>query len=231
MAQGLSASLSRTAEGVVVSVPETEVERALASLSAYDRESRGRIIDRVEPMAIESWVGGAAMGLLLLLFYSIAVQWLPRLPWYPRGAADAGRIMQGEIWRTLTALTLHGDFAHVLSNAVAAAIFLSVVSSQLGLGFGGILVLLASAAGNTLLTRRCMTRPMSRWVHRRRSLPRSVCSLPSASPGVAAASQAAGGLGSRWARCLRYSACSGPVDSGLTFWRTSWVFRLARRLG
>ena len=48
----------------------------------------------------------------------------------------------------MTALTLHADVAHVLSNGIAAALFLSAVSSIVGAGLGGALVLLAGAGGN-----------------------------------------------------------------------------------
>ena len=90
----------------------------------------------------------SSIGLMLGLFYSITVQWLPALSWFARGAADAERILQGELWRTVTALTLHADVAHVLSNAIAAGLFLSAVNGMLGAGIGGALVLLAGAGGN-----------------------------------------------------------------------------------
>ena len=148
LAQGLSPTLRRTPDGVVLSVSEAERDRALASLSAYDRENSQNLAARVEPIESGSWVAAAAVGLMLLLFYSITVQWLPTLSWFARGAADAERILHGELWRTVTALTLHADVAHVLSNAVAAAIFLSAVFSLVGMGLGGALVLLAGAGGN-----------------------------------------------------------------------------------
>jgi membrane associated rhomboid family serine protease len=148
LAQGLSPSLRRTPDGVVLSVPEAELERALASLSAYDRENPRKLAVPVEPVELGSLVAGTAIGLILLLFYSITVQWLPALSWLDRGGADAERIIRGELWRTVTALTLHADIAHVLSNAVAAAIFLSALFNLVGVGLGGALVLLAGAGGN-----------------------------------------------------------------------------------
>ena len=148
LAQGLSPSVRQTSDGVVVSVPEAEVGRALVSLSAYDWENPQKPVERVEPMGSGSLVSGIAVGLTLGLFYSITVQWLPALSWFARGAADAERILQGELWRTVTALTLHADVAHVLSNAIAVGLFLSAVNSMLGAGIGGALVLLAGAGGN-----------------------------------------------------------------------------------
>jgi len=148
LAQGLSPSLRWTPDGVVLSVPTAEVDGALASLSAYERENPRQVAERVEPMESESWLAGIAVALILLIFFSITVQWLPALSWFARGSADAERILQGELWRTVTALTLHADVVHALSNAIATAIFLSAVSSMVGAGLGGALVLLAGAGGN-----------------------------------------------------------------------------------
>lgn len=148
LAQGMSPSLERTADGFALTVAEEEFHKALASLSAYDRENPRRVTERGAPMEMESWVAGVAVGLMLLLFYSITVQWLPAWSWSARGAADAEKIVHGELWRMVTALTLHSDFAHVLSNAVAAALFFSTLSSLIGVGVSGMLVLLAGAGGN-----------------------------------------------------------------------------------
>ena len=148
LAQGLSPSLRRSPDGVVISVPPAEVDRALASLSAYERENPRKLAERGEPMESASLLAGVAVALMLLIFFSVTVQWLPALSWFARGSAAAERILQGEVWRTVTALTLHADVAHALSNAIAAALFLSAVSSIVGVGLGGALVLLAGAGGN-----------------------------------------------------------------------------------
>jgi membrane associated rhomboid family serine protease len=148
LAQGLSPSLRRTADGVVLSVPQAEVDRALGSLAAYERENPRKLAERAEPMASGSLLTGVIVALMLLLFFFVTVQWLPAHSWFARGSADAERILQGEHWRTVTALTLHADVAHALSNAVAAALFLGAVSSLVGAGLACALVLLAGAGGN-----------------------------------------------------------------------------------
>ena len=148
LAQGLSPSLRRSPDGVLLSVREDEVERALASLAAYEQENPRKVAERVEPMETGSMLAGSAVALMLLLFFFVTDQWLPALPWFDRGSADAQRILQGELWRTVTALTLHADVAHALSNAVAAFLFFSAVASMVGVGLAGALVLLAGTGGN-----------------------------------------------------------------------------------
>jgi rhomboid protease GluP len=148
LAQGLSPSVRQTPDGVVLSVPQAELDRALASLAAYERENPRNLAERVEPLESGSWLAGVAVALVLLIFFSVTAQWLPALSWFARGSADAQRILQGELWRTVTALTLHADVAHALSNAIAVALFLSAVSSMVGAGLACALVLLAGAGGN-----------------------------------------------------------------------------------
>jgi membrane associated rhomboid family serine protease len=147
VAQGLAPSLSRTRDGFVLSVPEEEVERALVGLSAYERENPREPRERDEPAEPPNLVAGASIAGILLLFFFITVIW-PAAPWFERGSADADRILLGELWRTVTALSLHANLAHVLSNAIGITVFIGALSSILGSGLGSALVLLAGAGGN-----------------------------------------------------------------------------------
>ncbi len=148
LAQGLSPRLRRGRDGVVLSVPEDEAERALAGLSAYERENPPRLEEGEEPAGFESLRGGIVVAGMLLGFFVATVVWSPTVPWIERGSADASRILDGELWRTVTALTLHADFVHALTNTIGTALFLGGVSGMVGLGLGSALVLLAGASGN-----------------------------------------------------------------------------------
>ena len=148
LAQGLSPSLSRTRDGFVLSVPEEEVDRALVGLSAYERENPRELRDRDESAEPPNLIAGASIAGILLLFFFITVILHPTVRWFERGSADADRILLGELWRTVTALSLHANLAHVVSNAIAITLFLGALSSILGLGVGSALVLLTGAGGN-----------------------------------------------------------------------------------
>ena len=135
LAQGLSPSVRPNAGGVVLSVPEAEADRARAALLAYDNENAVKGADRHEPASSASLLaGGMVSGIFILVMFCVTTVWFPTVSWFERGGADADRILHGELWRTMTALTLHADFGHAVSNAVAAAIFLGMVCSLLGLG-------------------------------------------------------------------------------------------------
>lgn len=148
LAQGFSPSLSWTRDGCVLSVPEEQVERALVGLSAYERENPRELRERDEPAKPPNLVAGASVAGILLIFFLITVLWEFKVGWFERGSADADRILLGELWRTVTALSLHANLAHALSNAVALTFFLGALSSILGPGLASALVLLAGAGGN-----------------------------------------------------------------------------------
>lgn len=148
LAQGLSPSLRQARDRVVLSVPEEEVERAFNALSAYESENPPKHREGDEPVGPASFPAGIAAAAMLLVFFYATVILRPTVPWFERGSADADRILLGELWRTVTALTLHVDLVHAATNAIAAALFLGAVSGMLGPGLGCALVLVAGAGGN-----------------------------------------------------------------------------------
>lgn len=64
------------------------------------------------------------------------------------GRMNAGSVMDGQWWRTITALTLHGDFGHILGNSVFGIVIGLMVGRNLGSGLGWLLVLASGALGN-----------------------------------------------------------------------------------
>ncbi len=70
--------------------------------------------------------------------------------WYALGSADAGAIVAGEYWRSLTALMLHADTVHLLGNLVFGSFFGYYAGRYLGEGFGWSMILLGGVLGNTL---------------------------------------------------------------------------------
>lgn len=70
--------------------------------------------------------------------------------WRSAGWLEAGRVMEGEWWRTITALTLHADLAHIVANSVFGAVFGLMAGRFLGSGLCWLLVLLGAALGNGL---------------------------------------------------------------------------------
>lgn len=132
-------------------VESERVAEAEAQLDGYEREL-------VTPPPPPWRAPVVDTGLVGVLGYLLIIWALPSLegaitfgwPWREAGVMDALLVTRGEWWRTVTALTLHGDLAHLLSNSVFGAVFGWFVGRYLGSGFGWLLVLLAGAAGNAI---------------------------------------------------------------------------------
>jgi rhomboid protease GluP len=148
LAQGLSPKTQRTQDGIVLTVPGEQAHRALAAIAAYESENLSKVQQKNVQIESMNLPAGIVAGLLLLGFFTYTVVWNSTVPWTARGSANASLIIDGELWRTVTALTLHADAAHALSNAVAIALFFGAAAGQLGVGVAAALVLLAGAAGN-----------------------------------------------------------------------------------
>jgi rhomboid protease GluP len=140
-------------DGWALIVAARDAEAAREALDAYDRENSADTADvgaeAVAPIRGAAVVG-VAVGLLLIGFFAVTGTRASRSTWFERGSADAGRIVAGEWWRTITALTLHADAPHVIGNAGASAVLVGAVSHQLGPGVGLCVLLLAGAGGNAL---------------------------------------------------------------------------------
>lgn len=149
-AEGLSPAVLRDRRVFFLSVPAHQEERAAEILAAYALENRRPVPLPAEPVLTGQSFAGAAVSVGLLAFFAVTGPWSGESIWFERGSADSARILQGELWRSVTALTLHADLAHALANAIAGALFLTAVCRSWGPGLGCALVLSAGASGNLL---------------------------------------------------------------------------------
>lgn len=69
--------------------------------------------------------------------------------WTAAGAMDAGAVFErGEVWRPFTALFLHADVGHLVSNALSGLFVFSAVVTTMGRLRGWMLLASAAVAGN-----------------------------------------------------------------------------------
>jgi membrane associated rhomboid family serine protease len=149
-ASGIAHRLERTAAGFTLMVAAGDAVRASDALAAYEAENRDDgAVDASPPAYGATWIG-LLVAALLVGFFAVTGPREPGAIWFDRGSASARQILAGEVWRTVTALTLHADVAHVVSNAVACVVLVTAVAWWLGPGSGIWLVLLAGAGGNAL---------------------------------------------------------------------------------
>jgi membrane associated rhomboid family serine protease len=129
-------------------IDDADAVRAQAAIAAFERETQPEVR---RPEVLHPLTGAVACGIAfalgLVAMYLRTGPESARSPWFERGSADAAAILQGEWWRTVTALTLHADAGHVAGNAVLGGILLALLARSVGPGVAATLMLLSGAAG------------------------------------------------------------------------------------
>ncbi len=151
VAMGIPCRLRREAGALTLAVAADDALRARQQLDLYAWENRTTTRDRSLEQIPAGGVEAAVLFAATLLFVHIwALRGAFGHDWFQAGAAQAGMILGGEWWRTLTALGLHGDAAHLMGNITFGALFGILLARALGAGLTWFAVLLAGAAGNAL---------------------------------------------------------------------------------
>jgi rhomboid protease GluP len=131
--------------GIAV-LPEDEAQAASA-IDAYEAE-------RAEPQAPAPEYGPSGAGWMFAAFIvALHLATGPRdelVVWFAKGSADADRILHGEWFRVVTALSLHADLSHVLGNAAVGGLLLSALGHRIGTAAAAWIALLSGIAGNAL---------------------------------------------------------------------------------
>jgi rhomboid protease GluP len=102
------------------------------------------------PVVDSGWPGVIGFLLVIWMLPTLEAQMVFGWDWREAGHMQAGRVMAGEWWRTITALTLHGDIAHLLGNSIFGGLFGWFLGRTMGSGVGWLLVVLCGALGNGL---------------------------------------------------------------------------------
>jgi membrane associated rhomboid family serine protease len=149
VAVGIPCHIAPGPGGVGLLVAADEARAARRQLDLYERENAAPPTSplRPAPWSVEAALAYAA--LLVFLFVASATG-LWSVDWLSAGAAAAGPIREGAVWRTMTTLTLHADLAHLLGNIAFGAVFALPVCRLLGTGLGWLAILMAGALGNEL---------------------------------------------------------------------------------
>lgn len=148
--QGIRSGVIHHPTGFALCVPATDAEEAERILELYDDETAESLQKRERPPPREygptrAGIGMAAgLALLQLGIWSRAAD----LPFMRLGSARSQQVLDGELWRVVTALCLHVDGPHLFGNVVALGIFASAVAWSLGPGIGALLIVLSGALAN-----------------------------------------------------------------------------------
>lgn len=150
-AMGISSRIHFDGQGVVLLVAAIDAECAERQIDAYVRENSYQPPARLEVQpARQAWLGVGAYASLLLFLNGAATRNAFGFDWLAAGAAQAGLISQGQLWRAATALGLHADGAHLLGNLAFGGLFAFLLAQLIGAGLAWLAILLAGISGNLL---------------------------------------------------------------------------------
>lgn len=137
-------------------VPEHHLESARRELQLYEEANQGW--PPALPVArqlVGNTLPTVSVLLLLAILHNLTLI-APSIPGhgildlYDLGAAHAAGIMDGQWWRCVTALTLHADLTHLLSNLTIGGVFIILLCRELGSGMAWSLLLVSGTIGNLI---------------------------------------------------------------------------------
>jgi rhomboid protease GluP len=164
---GIDAKLERDAHrGLAVWVPECDLDAARAVIAdelapvVGEEEARPGDVGLVAPKA---WFGRGAIAVLGMMAVCVAVfvatlrgaDTGTRSSLLRLGAIDSARVSDGEYWRLLSAIFLHFDADHLLSNLAVLAIVGPPLAHQIG-AWRFLLVFLVSGVGGNVASQLIM---------------------------------------------------------------------------
>ncbi len=150
-AMGIEHEIERGIVGWRVIVPAHEEVRAREQWRLYKLENRARPLRRkgAEPRP-GALAGALAWAFVLMMFFSFQSNHGLGVDWSAAGRVGVAAVRDGEWWRTITALTLHGDMAHLFVNIGVGAVFGTLLAREIGAGYAWFLILVGGAAGNLM---------------------------------------------------------------------------------
>jgi membrane associated rhomboid family serine protease len=143
-------------DGWQLQVPEQQMESAIRELNLFEEANRNwpPALPATRHL-IENTLPTVSVLILLAILYNLNLlgMSLPGrgiIDLNELGAAHAEKIRDGQWWLCVTALTLHADLTHLLSNLTIGGIFIILLCRELGSGLAWSLLLASGAFGNLL---------------------------------------------------------------------------------
>nr|MBF0221144.1 rhomboid family intramembrane serine protease [Desulfobulbaceae bacterium] len=143
--------LVQSLNGWEILVNETDALVARHHLERYEAENSRWPTVKSSPASspVVSW-WTLLFCSLLVVFFSFTGPWSDSI-WFTRGAIQSGAIKeQLQLWRLVTALTLHADIGHVMGNVCLGGVLIAFLAGLTGTGTAWMLAVLAGITGNLL---------------------------------------------------------------------------------
>jgi len=149
---GIQHKLKHLDDGWMILVPEDKLDEARRQIRLFELENRDT--DLASKLTQKKPIRYLRQSLWTLLFISalmsVTFRYEIRDLVLRIGSADSGKIVDGQWWRAVTALFLHADPSHFLSNMAIGGFIVIWLIEELGPGMGWFVILLSGFLGNFL---------------------------------------------------------------------------------
>jgi membrane associated rhomboid family serine protease len=150
-AVGIESEIAWDGEAWVLWTQAADEGAARVQLQRYERENPPRrLAVAVEPAHVRAWLGSACYAAVILLVAYLAGHRAFAADWLGAGGLDTRAFRGGEVWRAITAVTLHFDVAHLLGNLGFGMFFGWLAGQLLGPGVAWSGALFAAVVANML---------------------------------------------------------------------------------
>ncbi len=154
-AAGMAYRLSHEAGHWHLHLPAAQAAQAWAEIQAFEADEQHPAQPHTPPkvpIALGSgqtayWTAFWAAYTLVILHLSLGA-FDASNPLHVAGAMSRTALLQGEWWRSITALTLHSGFAHLMANVFFLFFVGQAVVRELGRGLGLAAIVMGGIAGN-----------------------------------------------------------------------------------
>ena len=147
VSQGIESTIVQPEDGAGwgLLVSGHDYANALRTLRLYRLENRAWPWQQpvLKPGFLFDW-GSLAWALVACLFYWLSAH----SDLQSAGLMDGAAVARGQWWRLFTAIWLHGDLAHLATNASLGLLLLGLTMGRFGTGVGLLAAYLAGAGGN-----------------------------------------------------------------------------------
>lgn len=152
IASGVASRLVPSAAEIALFVAAPDAVKARSEIAAYAHENRPRPSPGPALRPLREGIDAALIYCVVLVFiHAAASRGAFSYDWLAIGHAQASLIKNGEWWRAVTALSLHADIGHLLSNLVLGGILGLLLAQLLGAGLAWLAILIGGAVGNAIV--------------------------------------------------------------------------------
>ncbi|MCP4114816.1 MAG: rhomboid family intramembrane serine protease [Desulfobacteraceae bacterium] len=148
LSQGLDVTVERQEDGFNLVVREDLEQDALDMLGRFYGENLpSAAVPGEKRVPAKPWGPLGVALVLCFVHWGVAARGMER-KWVLEYGSSALYILQGELYRIVTALFFHADLEHLLGNVAGILIFGVPVCTRAGTWFGLLLILLTGGMGN-----------------------------------------------------------------------------------